>query len=105
MGDALAIASFENAAFPPRISPNFTRRGAGRRLLLRVSDLMHTGDKIPLVSETTTVTDTLIVMSRGRLGTAVVIDTAGKLAGIFTDGDLRRLSERASGFSICRFRG
>jgi len=99
MGDALAIALFRKRGFSAEDFAKLHPGGAlGRRLLLRVSDLMHTGDKIPLVSETTTVTDTLIVMSRGRLGTAVVIDTAGKLAGIFTDGDLRRLSERGERF-------
>ena len=99
MGDALAIALFRKRGFSAEDFAKLHPGGAlGRRLLLRVSDLMHTGDKIPVVAETTTVTDTLIVMSRGRLGTAVVIDAAGRLAGIFTDGDLRRLSERGERF-------
>lgn len=99
MGDALAIALFRKRGFSAEDFAKLHPGGAlGRRLLMHVSDLMHTGDKIPVVSETTTVLQTLIVMSRGRLGTAVVLDAEGKLAGIFTDGDLRRVSERGEQF-------
>lgn len=99
MGDALAIALFRQRGFSPEDFAKLHPGGTlGRRLLLRVSDIMHTGDKIPTVKETNTVMETLIVMSRGRLGVAAVLDDDGRLAGIFTDGDLRRLSERGEQF-------
>lgn len=99
MGDALAIAILRKRGFSTedfaRLHPGGT---LGRRLLMRVSDLMHTGDKIPTVKEDTSVKDTLISMSRGRLGVAVILDNDGRLSGIFTDGDLRRLTERDDDF-------
>jgi len=99
MGDALAIALFRMRGFSAEDFAQLHPGGSlGRRLLLRVSDIMHTGDKIPTVPESTTVLKALMVMSRGRLGTAVVIDRDGRMAGIFTDGDLRRLSERGGQF-------
>jgi len=99
MGDALAVALFRQRGFSPEEFARLHPGGSlGRRLLVRVSDLMHTGDKIPTVSASQTVTDTLMVMSRGRLGIAVVVDTDGRLEGVFTDGDLRRLSERGGDF-------
>lgn len=99
MGDAMAIALFRMRGFSAEDFAQLHPGGSlGRRLLLRVSDIMHIGDKIPAVSESTTVLNTLMVMSRGRLGTAVVVDRYGRLAGIFTDGDLRRLSERGGQF-------
>jgi arabinose-5-phosphate isomerase len=99
MGDAMAIALFRKRGFSAEDFAQLHPGGSlGRRLLLRVSDIMHTGDKIPTVPESTTVLNTLMVMSRGRLGTAVVLDRDGRMAGIFTDGDLRRLSERGEQF-------
>ncbi len=99
MGDALAVALLRMRGFSTEDFAKLHPGGAlGRRLLLRVSDMMHTGDKIPVVPESTSVLDTLITMSRGRLGTAVVTDGAGRMTGVFTDGDLRRLSERGEEF-------
>lgn len=99
MGDALAVALLSMRGFSTEDFAKLHPGGAlGRRLLLRVSDMMHTGDKIPTVGESTSVLDTLITMSRGRLGTAVVTDGAGRMIGVFTDGDLRRLSERGEEF-------
>lgn len=99
MGDALAVALLRMRGFSPEDFAKLHPGGAlGRRLLVRVSDVMHTGDKVPIVSESTTVLDTLITMSRGRLGTAVVVDASGRMLGLFTDGDLRRLSERGEQF-------
>jgi arabinose-5-phosphate isomerase len=99
MGDALAIALFRRRGFSAEDFAKLHPGGSlGRRLLMRVSDLMHTGDKIPRVTMTQTVLETLIVMSRGRLGIAVVCDDDGHLAGVFTDGDLRRLSEKGEQF-------
>jgi arabinose-5-phosphate isomerase len=99
MGDALAVALLRKRGFSSEDFAQLHPGGSlGRRLLMRVSDLMHTGDKIPFVAKSKTVTETLIVMSRGRLGIAVIVDADGKLAGVFTDGDLRRLSERGQQF-------
>lgn len=99
MGDALAVALLRMRGFSAEDFAKIHPGGAlGRRLLVRVSDVMHTGDKIPIVSEATSVLDTLIAMSRGRLGTAVVVDDSGRMTGVFTDGDLRRLSERGEQF-------
>lgn len=99
MGDALAVALLRMRGFSAEDFAKVHPGGAlGRRLLVRVSDVMHTGNKIPIVNETTTVLDTLIAMSRGRLGTAVVVDDSGRMLGVFTDGDLRRLSERGEQF-------
>ncbi len=99
MGDALAVALLRMRGFSTEDFAKIHPGGAlGRRLLVRVSDVMHTGDKVPIVSESTTVLDTLITMSRGRLGTAVVVDGSGRMLGVFTDGDLRRLSERGEQF-------
>lgn len=99
MGDALAVALFRRRGFSAEDFARLHPGGSlGRRLILRVSDLMHTGDRIPTVPENLTVLETLIVMSRGRLGTAVVIDDDGRMVGVFTDGDLRRLSEQGQDF-------
>jgi arabinose-5-phosphate isomerase len=91
MGDALAVALLESRGFTEedfaRSHPGGT---LGRRLLLLIDDLMHTGDAIPRVELTTSLSDALLEMTRKGLGMTAVIDTQGKLAGIFTDGDLRR---------------
>lgn len=102
MGDALAVALLRHRGFSPEDFAKLHPGGAlGMRLLTRVSDLMRTGDMIPTVGETTTVQDALIVMSRGRLGAAVIVGADGKLAGVFTDGDLRRLLEGSKDFFNC----
>jgi arabinose-5-phosphate isomerase len=62
----------------------------GKRLLLRVRDLMHTGSSNPVVTQGQRVSEALEVMTRTRLGAASVVDARGKLVGVFTDGDLRR---------------
>lgn len=99
MGDALALTLLNRRGFSiedfAQLHPGGT---LGRRLLLRVSDLMHTGQRIPIVSQAATVKETLLTMSQGRLGVAVVVDTEGRLGGIFTDGDLRRLTEQGQNF-------
>ena len=91
MGDALAIALLESRGFTEedfaRSHPGGT---LGRRLLLLIDDLMHTGDAIPRVELTTALSDALLEMTRKGLGMTAIIDTRGELAGIFTDGDLRR---------------
>ena len=91
MGDALAVALLESRGFTEedfaRSHPGGT---LGRRLLLLIDDLMHTGEAIPRVSIDTPLTEALVEMSRKGLGMTAIVDAQGKLAGVFTDGDLRR---------------
>ncbi len=95
IGDALAVTLLSERGFTPEQFARLHPRGAlGRRLLLTVSDLMHTGEQLPLVGLTAPFKDVLLEMTRKRLGTTGVIDSDGRLAGIFTDGDLRRQMER-----------
>jgi len=95
MGDALAVALLENRGFTREDFARAHPGGAlGRRLLLRVDDLMHTGDDIPRVAPDTALASGLVEMSRKGLGMTAVIDAKNQLAGIFTDGDLRRVLDR-----------
>jgi len=96
MGDALAVALLEARGFSAEDFA-FSHPGGslGRRLLLRVSDIMHTGDRIPVVSESTPLSGALLEISRKGLGMTTVVDEQGALAGIFTDGDLRRTLDRS----------
>jgi arabinose-5-phosphate isomerase len=97
MGDALAVCLMAERGLTPEDFARFHPLGAlGRRLLLTVSDLMHTGDDIPLAGRTASFKELLVEMTRKRLGCSGVVDDAGKLVGIFTDGDLRRQIERHS---------
>jgi len=91
MGDALAVALLESRGFTEEDFARSHPGGAlGRRLLLLIDDLMHTGDAIPRVSINTPLTEALVEMSRKGLGMTAIVDAQGKLAGVFTDGDLRR---------------
>ena len=91
MGDALAVALLESRGFTEEDFARSHPGGAlGRRLLLLIDDLMHTGDAIPHVDLKTPLSDALLEMTRKGLGMTAVTDAQGKLAGIFTDGDLRR---------------
>jgi len=92
MGDALAVAVLEARGFTEHdFALSHPGGSLGRRLLLRVSDIMHSGTAIPLVSTETTLKDTLLEMTTKGLGMAGVIDSAtNRLVGIYTDGDLRR---------------
>lgn len=91
MGDALAIALLEARGFSAEDFA-FSHPGGtlGRRLLLLVDDIMHSGPSMPLVSPDTSLRDTLLEMTRKGLGMTGVVDHQGALSGIFTDGDLRR---------------
>src|SRR5690606_35687471 len=90
MGDALAVALLESRGFTREDFARAHPGGSlGRRLLLHVDDLMHTGGQIPVVQPATTLAEGLVEMSRKGLGMTAVVDD-GRLAGIFTDGDLRR---------------
>jgi arabinose-5-phosphate isomerase len=91
MGDALAVVLLETKGFNQE---DFAMRHPGgilgRRLFLRVEDLMHRGDKLPLIREDTPIKDALFEITSKRLGITGVVDAAGRLTGVITDGDLRR---------------
>jgi arabinose-5-phosphate isomerase len=91
LGDALAVALLKTRNFTPE---DFARSHPGgklgRRLLLYVRDVMHSGARIPLVPDTASLREALLEMTGKGLGMTGVLDGAGKLAGIYTDGDLRR---------------
>jgi arabinose-5-phosphate isomerase len=91
MGDALAIALLEARGFSAEDFA-FSHPGGtlGRRLLLLVDDIMHGGDTMPLVAPDTPLRGALLEMTRKGLGLTGITDHQGRLAGIFTDGDLRR---------------
>jgi arabinose-5-phosphate isomerase len=94
MGDALAMALIERRGFTVE---DFAVLHPGGRLgkkLLRVEDVMHTGDDVPRVRLDTKMKDVLFEMTRKRLGMTTVVDGGGKLRGIVSDGDLRRQMER-----------
>lgn len=91
MGDALAVVVAERKNFKERDFALLHPGGQiGRRLLMRVRDLMRTGMAHPTVRETARIKDVLLAITRARAGSASVVDARGRLAGIFTDGDLRR---------------
>ncbi len=91
MGDAVAIALLEARGFTAEDFAFSHPGGAlGKRLLLKVDDIMHTGDSIPRVELETSLATALIEVSEKGLGMTTVADSSGALAGVFTDGDLRR---------------
>ena len=91
MGDALAVVVAERKGFKNRDFALLHPGGhLGRRLLLRVRDLMRTGAANPIVRETARVKSVLLAVTRARAGCATIVDARGRLCGIFTDGDLRR---------------
>jgi arabinose-5-phosphate isomerase len=91
MGDALAIALLEARGFTADDFA-FSHPGGtlGRQLLLKVQDVMKSGADIPMVSESTKLSDALLEISRKGMGMTTVVNGQGRLAGVFTDGDLRR---------------
>jgi len=94
LGDALAIACLDARGFGPEDFARSHPGGAlGRRLLLRVADIMRSGDAMPTVLRGASVMDALREISRKQLGMTAIVESDGRLAGIFTDGDLRRLLE------------
>jgi arabinose-5-phosphate isomerase len=93
LGDALAIALMERKGFSADQYRDLHPGGALGRALIRVSDIMHSGSSLPLVSPDTAMRDVLITMTAGGFGVAGVIDQSGALAGVITDGDLRRHME------------
>ena len=90
LGDALAIALLEARGFTADDFARSHPAGALGRRLLKISDVMHTGAAIPSVRADATLTEALMEMSRKGLGMTAIVDDAGVLQGVFTDGDLRR---------------
>lgn len=95
LGDALAVAVLEARGFTEEDFARSHPGGAlGRRLLLYVEDVMHTGKQLPLVTPDTLLREGLLEMSRKGLGMTTVVDESNHLLGVFTDGDLRRTLDR-----------
>lgn len=95
LGDALAVALLEARGFTPEDFARSHPAGRlGKRLLVRVQDIMHTGDALPIVSSDTPIRQTILEITSKKLGVAMIADEANKLLGIFTDGDLRRAFEK-----------
>ena len=95
LGDALAVALLDARGFS---ADDFARThpggSLGRRLLVHVRDVMHTGDALPSVNAGAPLKEALLEMTHKGLGMTAVVDAAGRVAGVFTDGDLRRALER-----------
>ncbi len=99
MGDALAIALLERRGFTAEDFAFSHPGGAlGKRLLLKVQDVMHSGSALPLVHPQTPLPDALLEITAKGLGMTTVVDQQGGLAGIFTDGDLRRTLDQHRDF-------
>jgi arabinose-5-phosphate isomerase len=90
MGDALAVACYERRGFSARDFAKFHPGGRLGRKLIQVDELMHRGDDLPAVAESASMREVLESMSAGGLGMTCVVDADGRLAGLLTDGDLRR---------------
>jgi arabinose-5-phosphate isomerase len=92
MGDALAVSLLEQRGFTADdFALSHPGGSLGRRLLLHVEDIMHSGDNIPCVDKNASLAKALLEMSQKGLGMTGIVDDDGRLAGIFTDGDLRRV--------------
>ncbi|EEY77592.1 arabinose 5-phosphate isomerase [Acinetobacter calcoaceticus RUH2202] len=101
LGDALAVALLEARGFTADDFARSHPAGAlGKRLLLHVKHLMHTGDELPKVSPNTPMNQVLYEISNKRLGLTTIVDDEEHLLGIFTDGDLRRLIDKQQGFDV-----
>ncbi|MCG9598420.1 KpsF/GutQ family sugar-phosphate isomerase [Vibrio sp. Isolate25] len=95
MGDALAVALLQARGFTAEDFALSHPGGAlGRKLLLKLSDIMHTGEQLPLVTPDTVVREALLEISQKGLGMTAVVDDHQHLVGIFTDGDLRRILDK-----------
>jgi arabinose-5-phosphate isomerase len=91
MGDALAVALLKRRGFTAEDFARSHPSGSlGKRLLLRVSDIMHTGERIPTVTEDVPLRDALLEMTDKGLGMTAIVDDGRHILGIYTDGDLRR---------------
>lgn len=92
LGDALAVALLETRGFTPDdFALSHPGGSLGRRLLLKVADLMHTGERLPQVAPDASLRDALLEMTHKGLGMTAIVDADGHALGVFTDGDLRRV--------------
>jgi len=97
LGDALAMALLQARGFKKKDFAKYHPSGAiGRALLLRVGDIMRTGKRLAVATQTAPVREALLVMTRAKCGSVCVTSKTGKLTGVFTDGDLRRLMSQKS---------
>ncbi|MEZ9700261.1 arabinose-5-phosphate isomerase KdsD [Vibrio sp. 10N.261.46.E12] len=95
MGDALAVALLQARGFTAQDFALSHPGGAlGRQLLLKLDDIMHTGDALPVVAPNALVRDALLEISQKGLGMTAIVGEDGQMAGIFTDGDLRRILDK-----------
>jgi len=95
MGDALAVALLKKRGFKEEDFAMYHPGGSlGKRLFIKVRDLMHTGDELPLVKPDTPMTEAIMEISSKRLGVTAVVDNNKRIMGIITDGDLRRGIQR-----------
>ncbi len=100
LGDALAVALLETRGFTAEdFALSHPGGSLGKRLLLTVADLMHTGDRLPSVPSGSPLRDALLEITRQGLGFTCVVSPDGTLAGVYTDGDLRRTLDRHQDFS------
>jgi arabinose-5-phosphate isomerase len=91
MGDALAVALLESRGFTREDFARSHPAGQlGRKLLLLIRDVMHAGADIPSVTENATISQTIVEITRKRMGMSAIVDSEGKVVGVYTDGDLRR---------------
>ncbi|WP_251978953.1 KpsF/GutQ family sugar-phosphate isomerase [Salinicola avicenniae] len=103
MGDALALALLEAKGFSAEdFALSHPGGTLGKRLLLRVADLMHGGDRVPRVATGSLLREALLEMTHKGMGFTCVIDERGTLAGVYTDGDLRRTLDQGVDFSTLR---
>ena len=95
MGDALAVSLLETRGFTAEDFARSHPAGQlGKRLLLHIQDIMHTGEEMPLVSEAASLSEVIVEMTKKRLGMVAITDEQLKVQGVFTDGDLRRMLAR-----------
>lgn len=100
LGDALAVALLRARAFTlDDFALSHPAGSLGKRLLMQVKDVMHTGDELPAVIEGTLLKDGIIRMSETGLGMLAIVNKSGRITGIFTDGDLRRLFQARDDFT------
>jgi len=94
MGDAMAVALLNARGFSADdFALSHPGGSLGKRLLLRLVDIMHEGDRLPVVNQSALIKDALVVMSEKGLGMTAIVEQGGQLIGLFTDGDLRRVLE------------
>ncbi len=99
MGDALAISLMQQKNFTQRdFALTHPKGSLGRRLTVKVTDIMAKDNAVPFVKENASVTDLILEMTSKRYGVSAVVDEEGRLTGIFTDGDLRRLVQSGKEF-------